>query len=110
MSYVGSHCFRSYEWLSTLYKRLFLHTGASPRVSSIPALPIQKEGSSETLPASTDVVIVGSGITGTAFARTLLDADGSMEIVMLEARDACSGVTARNGGHITPPLYHDYLD
>ncbi|SJL05197.1 uncharacterized protein ARMOST_08563 [Armillaria ostoyae] len=29
---------------------------------------------------------------------------------MLEARDACSGATTRNGGHITPPLYHDYLD
>ncbi|KAK0440433.1 FAD dependent oxidoreductase [Desarmillaria tabescens] len=77
---------------------------------SIPASPIQKEGSSAALSASADVVIIGSGITGTAFARTLLDADGSLEVVMLEARDACSGATARNGGHITPPLYHDYLD
>ncbi|KAK0189235.1 FAD dependent oxidoreductase [Armillaria mellea] len=77
---------------------------------SIPASPIQKEGSSAALPAFADVVIIGSGITGTAFARTLLDTDGSLEVVMLEARDACSGATARNGGHITPPLYHDYLD
>ncbi|KAK0456960.1 hypothetical protein EV421DRAFT_1755804, partial [Armillaria borealis] len=29
---------------------------------------------------------------------------------MLDGRDACSGATARNGGHITPPLYHHYLD
>ncbi len=77
---------------------------------SIPASPIQKEGSSTSLPACADVVIIGSGITGTSFARTLLDADGSLEVVMLEARDACSGATARNGGHITPPLYHDYFD
>ncbi|PBK60005.1 hypothetical protein ARMSODRAFT_966397 [Armillaria solidipes] len=47
---------------------------------------------------------------GTAFARMLLDTDGSLEVVMLEAKDACSGATVRNGGHITPPLYHDYLD
>ncbi|KAK0245304.1 FAD dependent oxidoreductase-domain-containing protein [Armillaria nabsnona] len=77
---------------------------------SIPASPIQKEGSSASLPVCADVVIIGSGITGTSFARTLLDTDGSLEVVMLEARDACSGATARNGGHITPPLYHDYLD
>ncbi|KAK0506551.1 FAD dependent oxidoreductase [Armillaria luteobubalina] len=77
---------------------------------SIPASPIQKEGSSAALPTCADVVIIGSGITGTAFARTLLDLDGPLEVVMLEARDACSGATARNRGHITPPLYHDYLD
>ncbi|KAK0440843.1 hypothetical protein EV421DRAFT_1815320, partial [Armillaria borealis] len=29
---------------------------------------------------------------------------------MLDRRDAYSGATAWNGGHITPPLYHDYLD
>ncbi len=44
------------------------------------------------------------------FAHTLLDADGSLEVVMLEARDACSGTTVRNGGHITPLRHHDYLD
>ncbi|PBK60027.1 hypothetical protein ARMSODRAFT_1069247, partial [Armillaria solidipes] len=60
------------------------------------------------LPAFTDVVTVGSGITDTAFACTLLDADGSMEVGMLEARDACSGATVRNGRHIMPTLYHDY--
>ncbi|KAL0950489.1 hypothetical protein HGRIS_007300 [Hohenbuehelia grisea] len=70
-----------------------------------------------------DIVIIGSGLTGTAVARTLLDAerdrraagtesasDRPLRIVMLEARDACSGATARNGGHITPPLYHDYAE
>lgn len=29
---------------------------------------------------------------------------------LLEARDTCSGATARNRGDITPLLYHDYLD
>ncbi|KAK0456995.1 hypothetical protein EV421DRAFT_1755889 [Armillaria borealis] len=34
---------------------------------------------------------------------------GCSRLLMLEARDACSGPTARNGEHITPPLYHNYL-
>ncbi|PBK61964.1 hypothetical protein ARMSODRAFT_1062406, partial [Armillaria solidipes] len=29
---------------------------------------------------------------------------------MFEARDACFGATARNGGHITPTRYHNYHD
>ncbi|SJL05198.1 uncharacterized protein ARMOST_08564 [Armillaria ostoyae] len=49
-------------------------------------------------------------MSGTAFARTLVDMDGSLEVVMSKARDACSWATAQNGGHITPPLYHDQLD
>ncbi|KAH0838765.1 hypothetical protein J3R83DRAFT_7140 [Lanmaoa asiatica] len=61
------------------------------------------------------VVIIGSGISGASFARTLLDIDqerndnsDSLNVVMLEAQDTCSGATGRNGGHINPPLYHDY--
>ncbi|KAJ6581543.1 FAD dependent oxidoreductase [Mycena capillaripes] len=82
---------------------------------AIPASPIAQHGADATeLPAYADVVIVGSGITGAGFARTLVgltskDADNPPQIVMLEARDACSGATARNGGHVTPLLYHDYV-
>lgn len=69
-------------------------------------------------------MIIGSGITGTSFARAILDYDyaacgtgndvrekreGPPRVVMLEARDACSGATARNGGHISPVLYQDYI-
>lgn len=51
-----------------------------------------------------DVVIIGSGITGASIARTLLES-GTVSskrptVVMLEARDACTGATGRNGGHI----------
>jgi glycine/D-amino acid oxidase-like deaminating enzyme len=68
---------------------------------------------STPLPNYADVVIIGSGIAGTAIARTLLDHQykGSpLRVVMLEARDVCSGATGRNGGHISPNTYHDYLD
>ncbi|KIJ67117.1 hypothetical protein HYDPIDRAFT_85690 [Hydnomerulius pinastri MD-312] len=64
------------------------------------------------LPEYADFVVIGSGITGTSVAKALLDrchAEGNApKLVMLEARDACSGATGRNGGHISPPLYHDY--
>ncbi|KAM7200154.1 FAD dependent oxidoreductase [Rhypophila sp. PSN 637] len=80
------------------------------------------------LPAEADVVIVGSGITG-AFAGWFLkmgvDSDAppglddglqeeedlykrmeiNQKVVMLEAREACSGATGRNGGHCQPQVY-----
>lgn len=74
-------------------------------------------------PRSADIVIVGSGITGAAIARTVLKElarKGELErekkdagkaegddarrawtrVLVLEARQLCSGATGRNGGHI----------
>ncbi|KAJ6505897.1 nucleotide-binding domain-containing protein [Mycena vitilis] len=68
------------------------------------------------LPEYADVVIMGSGIASTAIARTLLDSQSSSEkgstlrVVMLEARDVCSGATGRNGGHVSPNTYQDYAE
>ena len=69
--------------------------------------------SSSTLPEElVDTVIVGSGITGAGVAWGILGGDDEQEgrgesigesrsakgrIVMLEARQACSGATGRNG-------------
>lgn len=64
------------------------------------------------LPGRADILIIGSGITGAAVAWNLLqhgDGRGSGSsssnnnntspiVVMLEARQACSGATGRNGG------------
>lgn len=54
---------------------------------------------SDSLPHYADVVVVGSGITGTSVAKTLLDrtrAEGNLPVLlMLEAREACSGATGR---------------
>ncbi|PUU74195.1 FAD dependent oxidoreductase-domain-containing protein [Tuber borchii] len=57
---------------------------------------------SPTFPTAVDVVIIGSGITGTAAARTLLSNSPDLRVAMLDAREACSGATGRNGGHIKP--------
>ncbi|KAK3327977.1 FAD dependent oxidoreductase [Cercophora scortea] len=58
------------------------------------------------LPATADVVVVGSGITG-AFASYFLKNSWAKDerVVMLEAREACSGATGRNGGHCQPQVY-----
>lgn len=56
--------------------------------------------STPKLPESADVVIIGSGISGAAIAFDLLQRDASLNIVMLEARQACSGATGRNGTRI----------
>jgi glycine/D-amino acid oxidase-like deaminating enzyme len=50
------------------------------------------------------VVIIGSGISG-AFAANELNGRGIRDIVVLEAREICSGATGRNGGHCQPLCY-----
>ncbi|VUC24725.1 unnamed protein product, partial [Clonostachys rosea] len=55
------------------------------------------------LPAEADVVVVGSGITGTFAARELVSQGRG--VVLLEAREACWGATGRNGGHCQPMVY-----
>ena len=54
--------------------------------------------SSENLPTECDLVIIGAGYAGTATAYHLYhDNPTPPSIVLLEARQACSGATARNG-------------
>ncbi|KAJ7596303.1 FAD dependent oxidoreductase [Mycena floridula] len=106
--------------IGAAYHELSVRLGQSPGIPvpnpttpywAIPASSIASHGSDVDPPDYADVVIIGSGITGASVARRLLkDENSGLKIVMLEARDACSGATARNGGHITPLLYHDYAE
>lgn len=48
---------------------------------------------SSDLPSTADIVIIGSGITGTFAARELVA--GGKQVVMLDAREACWGATGR---------------
>lgn len=59
-------------------------------------------GRSPKLPEEIDVAIIGSGITGCSVAYTLLHNSESsgLRISVLEARNAVSGATGRNGGHL----------
>ncbi|KAI0490546.1 FAD dependent oxidoreductase [Xylaria cf. heliscus] len=55
------------------------------------------------LPATADVVVIGSGISGTFASRELVA--GGRSVVLLEAREACWGATGRNGGHCQPTVW-----
>lgn len=67
---------------------------------------------SPQLPTEADVVIIGSGISGTSVAWHLLmnNTGTAPRVAMLEARQACSGATGRNGGHIRPAPWSDYAE
>ena len=60
--------------------------------------PLDSHRSTPELPAETDVVIVGAGFAGAALAYFLYqDNPSPPSVTILEAREACSGATARNG-------------
>ena len=49
------------------------------------------------LPGEADIVIVGSGVSGACIAYNLLSSSPGTKVVMLEARQAASGASGRNG-------------
>ncbi|RMJ17098.1 hypothetical protein CDV36_003257 [Fusarium kuroshium] len=62
--------------------------------------------STPDLPTESDIVIVGAGFAGAALAHYLYaDNPSPPSVVILEAGGACSGATARNGGHLKPDVY-----
>ncbi|KAB8067689.1 FAD dependent oxidoreductase [Aspergillus leporis] len=67
--------------------------------------------STETLPETSDIVIIGAGYAGvsTAYHCMRLSKSSSVakpSVVILEARQTCSGATGRNGGHLKPDVYY----
>jgi monoamine oxidase len=61
--------------------------------------------STESLPAHTDILVIGAGYAGISTAYHLLEEGTGSSITILEARGVCSGATGRNGGHLRPDLY-----
>jgi hypothetical protein len=85
---------------------------SNPTESSwqIPPDPLQHFRSTDSLPTGIlDVVIIGSGFSGTSVAWHLLHGDTTPRTsyhstLMLEARDVCSGATGRNGTDLPPAI------
>ncbi|KAE8139616.1 FAD dependent oxidoreductase-domain-containing protein [Aspergillus pseudotamarii] len=79
-----------------------------------PKYPELVNARSEELPQSADVVIIGSGISGASVAYTILTECQALgiekRVVILEARQVCSGATGRNGGHLKCSPYLTYSD
>lgn len=88
------------EEYSDLKKRVNLSPGLPVNDPTLPywiVPPINLPAHSNTaLPSHVDVLIIGSGITGVSCARTLLKkGPPGLRVLVLEARDVCSGATGR---------------
>ena len=91
-------------------------TSTSSFWHSEPSALLTAHRSTRDLPKEADVVIVGSGMTGASVAHHLLNGDRSsgsgqsgspegrkkLNVVMLEAREACWGATGRVSPHLSP--------
>ncbi|KAL3482288.1 FAD dependent oxidoreductase [Aspergillus californicus] len=66
--------------------------------------------STESLPAECDIVVIGAGYAGASVTHHILEqcdpSSKTPSIVILEGREACSGATGRNGGHLKPDPYN----
>ena len=54
-----------------------------------------KHRTTPDLPKSASIVVIGSGISGAFAARELVVNERFKDVVVLEARDICSGATGR---------------
>ncbi|KAK0483682.1 DAO-domain-containing protein [Armillaria novae-zelandiae] len=71
--------------------------------------PLLDHRTTDELPEEADVVIIGSGATGATTALELLSSPNPPKsIVMLEARELCSGATGRNAGHCKPNQWRKF--
>ncbi|KAG6916230.1 hypothetical protein DXG01_007813 [Tephrocybe rancida] len=75
------------------------------------ANPLAREGSEDDLISDADICIIGSGITGVSAAYHLAKSlkHSASKVVILEARDFCSGATGRNGGHLTAEIFDNFV-
>ncbi|ETS81355.1 hypothetical protein PFICI_06357 [Pestalotiopsis fici W106-1] len=71
--------------------------------------PIDDQRTTSKLPDTVDVIVIGAGYAGISVMHHMLELAQNKDIPMpsillLEAREACSGATGRNGGHLKPDV------
>jgi hypothetical protein len=67
------------------------------------AFPYLNSNRDASVPATSNYVVIGSGISGALTAFELIGHGVKGEdIVIIEAREAASGATSRNAGHVRP--------
>ncbi len=70
------------------------------------AFPYLNANQHESAPSVTKYAIIGSGISGALTAFELVDGGvHPADITIFEAREACSGASSRNAGHVRPGIY-----
>lgn len=73
------------------------------------AFPYLNANQTETVPAGSPYVIIGSGISGALTAFELIEQGiPPAAIVILEAREAASGASSRNAGHVRPDAFRGF--
>lgn len=70
------------------------------------AWPHLNHNDSTPVPTSTKYLILGSGLAGSLTAWSLLEKGiPANDVVILEAREAVSGASGRNAGHVRPDAF-----
>ncbi|KAJ7627132.1 DAO-domain-containing protein [Roridomyces roridus] len=78
-------------------------------LQGVRASPLLDHRTTQDLPTAADVVVIGSGMSGTLIAYELLKRPNPPKnVVVLEARELCSGATGRNAGHCKPDQYRGF--
>ncbi|KAJ6071620.1 hypothetical protein N7499_009634 [Penicillium canescens] len=72
--------------------------------------PLLNHRTTPKLPPSADIVIIGSGISGTLIAQSVAETWPEKKSVIIEARQFCSGATGRNAGHCKPDQWRGFIE
>ena len=73
------------------------------------AFPYLNYNKTNAVPNSAQYVVIGSGIAGALTAFKLLEAGITpKEVLILEAREAVSGSSGRNAGHVRPDAFRGF--
>ncbi|KAL4931087.1 NAD(P)/FAD-dependent oxidoreductase [Aspergillus undulatus] len=84
------------------------HYSLSYWLQGVQGDPLLNHRTTADLPPKADIVIIGSGLTGTLVAKHCLSTWPEKIIVVLEAREFCSGATGRNAGHCKPDQWRGF--
>ncbi|KAH8810651.1 FAD dependent oxidoreductase-domain-containing protein [Xylogone sp. PMI_703] len=73
------------------------------------AFPLLFANKNTFVPSTSKYVVIGSGISGALTAFELLEAGIKGEdVIILEAREAASGASSRNAGHVRPDAFRGF--
>ncbi|KAL2432379.1 hypothetical protein ABEF95_007123 [Exophiala dermatitidis] len=73
------------------------------------AFPHLNANSDAALPTRSRYVIIGSGLAGSLTAFELLEAGvQGKDVIIIEAREAASGASSRNAGHVRPDAFRGF--
>ena len=74
------------------------------------SFPHLHANSESSLPRTTKYLVIGSGLSGALTAYELIHSAGvpGSDVLILEAREAASGATSRNAGHVRPDAFRGF--